>query len=547
MPNKSKDKNLSISIKYSTDVLGGVIPACIYVKQAAQRFLNDLDSTTYKYETQEVNRVITFINSLYLTEQKKPKHFILEPWQTFLISNIYGIINRETGLRKYRSAYIEMARKNGKSQIISALAIYHTLFDNDGQIVVSANSLQQARNVNFKKLKQFAKMIDPQQKYLIPYYNSIKFGGNEIIITASDPKTLDGLNASFCLIDELHEAKSNQMYNVMKSSQGGREEPIFISITTAGFDTSSFCYSLRTYCSEILSGLKKDDSQFAIIYTIDPDDDINDKEIWVKANPNLNVSVYSAFLESEVTKAENSETERAGVLVKNFNQWLRANSNDIWIADAYVDAVMKPIKVTDEAYKGLECIVGIDLSSVSDITAVSYMFPIGEEYHFFNRYYLPEDSINSNQNREMIREAAAHGYIKITDGNVVDYDIILADLLEFNEHNEITSIYYDKYNSTQFAINATEAGFYMQQFSQLAGSLNRPLKEFERLIKSDQIVIEANTLTKWMFGNVILKINIMGNYSLDKSSKQKKIDGVASIIDALGGYLESPAYGFNVY
>jgi phage terminase large subunit-like protein len=539
--------NLQVATQYANDVINNTIPSCIYVKQAAQRFLNDLNSDTYYYDEDEVNKVVSFINALQLTEQVKPKHFKLEPWQTFIVANIYGICKRETELRKYRSAYIELARKNGKSQLVTALALYHTIFDSDAQVVVSANSREQAKNVDFKKLKQFASQIDPKQKHLVHYYNSIKFKTNELIVTASDPKKLDGLNASFCLIDELHEAPDNKMYNVMKSSQGAREEPLLMTITTAGFDTESFCYSLRTYCTEILSGEKQDDSQFAIIYTIDPDDKLENKEVWLKANPNLDVSVYSNFLEAEVNKAINNETERSGVAVKNFNVWMKSNTEEIWIPEVYINGAMADITHSDLTFNDYECVVGVDLSSVSDITAVSYMFEIDGMFYFLNDYYIPEYSISSNYNREMYKEAAQFGHINITEGNVVDYDLILKHIQRKHEVHNVKSIYYDKYNATQFAINATEAGFYMNEFSQLAGNLNKPLKEFERLIKSDRVIIQRNPITKWMLNNVVLKINQMGNYSIDKSSKNKKIDGVAAMIDALGGYISAPNYSFNVW
>ena len=534
--------NLDISIKYANDVISGEVPACLYVKQAAQRFLNDLNGDIYYYDNEQVDKVVAFVNALYLTEQVKPKHFLLEPWQTFIVANIYGICRIDNQLRKYRSAYIELARKNGKSQLVTALALYHTIFDTDAQVVVSANSREQARNVDFKKLKQFATQLDPKQKHLVHYYNSIKFNSNELIVTASDPKRLDGLNASFCLIDELHEAPDNKMYNVMKSSQGAREEPLLMTITTAGFDTESFCYLLRTYCTEILSGEKTDDSQFAIIYTIDPEDQIEDKDIWLKANPNLNISVYQNFLESEVNKAVNNESERSGVAVKNFNCWMKNNSTETWIPESYISASMDNIQFDNDIFKGMDCVVGVDLASVSDITAVSYLFIKEDKFYFLNDYYIPELSVSTNINREMYKEAAQFKHITITEGNVIDYDYILNDIKIKNELHNVTAIYYDRYNSTQFAIAATEAGFYMQQFSQLAGSLNKPLKEFERLIKSDKVVIQKNPITKWMINNVVLKINHMGNYSIDKSSKNKKIDGVAAMMDALGGLLSSPNY-----
>jgi phage terminase large subunit-like protein len=538
-----------IADQYVQAVTDGSIKACVYVKQAADRFRADVtDHPDYYYDPLEVNRVIKFIGSLNLTEQARPKKFRLESWQTFIVCNLYGIKQRADHKRKYRNAYIELARKNGKSQLATALSIYHLLMDNDAQVIVSANSKDQAKNVDFKKVKQFSRQLDPKEKHLIPYYTSIKFGDSELIVTASDASKLDGLNASFCLIDELHEAPDNKMYNVLKSSQGSREEPLFVTITTAGFNTESFCYQLRTYCTDILSGMKTDNKQFAIIYTLDADDDFTDEDIWIKANPNLNVSVLADFLRTEVQKAVNNSAERAGVIVKNFNRWLKANTMDIWIDDQIVTDSMQDIKMTDEMFSEMECIVGIDLAAVSDIAAVSYLFNIGGLLYYFNSYYIPEDSVNTSINIQSWREAGANGEINITQGNVCDFDIILADLINVRDNMgiNIKGLYYDKFNSTQFIINATENGFKCVPFSQMPGSLNRPLKEFERRIKSGGVVIQRNTITRWMLSNVVLVVNKMGNYSIDKSSRSKKIDGVAAMIDAFGGLLDNPIYNFDV-
>ena len=233
---------------------------------------------------------------------------------------------------------------------------------------------------------------------------------------------LDGLNTSFALIDELHEAPNNLMYNVIKSSMGSREQPLFVVITTAGFDVSSFCYQLRSYCCDILQDIAEDESQFAIIFTLDEDDDYTNKDCWIKANPNLNISVYPDFIESEVNKAVNFEAERNGVLVKNFNKWLKASTEDDWLEEKYVVDAMQDVTMSDDCFNGLDCWCGVDLSSVSDVAAVSYMIQLDSKLYFFNDYYIPEDSVNTNINKDMFRNAGANGHINVTSGNVCDYD-----------------------------------------------------------------------------------------------------------------------------
>ena len=544
---KVQDLNKDISIQYSLDVINRIIPGCSYLKQSCQRFLTDLKNPLYYYDGIEVDKVILFINTLYLTEQKTPKHFFLEPWQTWLICNLYGLIKHSDGFRKYRGGYIELARKNGKSQILTALAMYDLIFGTDSQVIISANSLRQVKDVDFKKVKMFSDQLDRKQKHLIQYYNSIKFGTSELLVTATSPDKLDGLNPSFILIDEFHEAKDNKMYSVFRSALGSRDEPMFLIITTSGFDTESFCYQLRNYFIEVLNGSKTDEEQFIVIYTIDPGDDITKKSTQIKANPNLNVSLKQSFLDGEINKALNNEIEKPGIMVKHFNVWLQNKSIESWLTESTIVKSLQPIDINEDRFRGLECWVGIDLSSVSDITSVSYMIQLDEYIYFFNDYYIPEDSMSTNLNRELYKEAASNGHIKITEGNVVDYDIILEDIMKRNMYNPIQEIGYDRWNSTQFIINGTNQGLNLKPFSQTAGSLNKPLKDFEKLMKSELMVLQLNPLTRWMLGNCTLKINHMGNYSIDKSSRSKKIDGVASMITCLGNWLESPRYSFNIY
>jgi len=539
--------NKEIAVQYANDIINEIIPACIYVKQSCKRFLSDLENPLYYYNDEEVNAVVAFINSLYLTEQTTKQHFLLENWQTFIVVNIYGLFKVSTNTRKIKYSYIECSRKQGKSQFVNALALYHLIFDTDSQVIISANSKDQAKNVDFKKCKQYASQLDRSKKHIKHYYNSLRYRDSELIVTASDASKLDGLNTSFAIIDELHEAPNNLMYNVIKSSMGSREQPLFIVITTAGFDTSSFCYQLRSYCTDVLNGIAEDESQFVIIYTLDETDDYTNQNCWIKANPNLNISVRKDFLESEVNKAVNFEAERNGVLVKNFNKWLKSNSEDDWINEKYVVEAMADISINDDRFKELDVYVGVDLSSISDITAITYMIPDNNIIYFFNQYYVPEDSINSNVNKDMFRNAAANGHLNITSGNVVDYDRILEDILKVNNSHAIQLVSYDKWNSTQFAIDATQSGLKLIPYSQTAGSLNKPIKEFQKLIMSGGIVLEKNILTKWMISNVVVKQNHMGNLSIDKSSRSKKIDGLASILNSLGSFLDSPRYSYEVH
>lgn len=531
--------NLLKAKKYAYNVTRNNIPASNITKLACKRFTADLKKDNYYYDAEAVDEVISFLNQLYLTEQATPKHFILEDWQTFIIANIYGIKRKDTKRRKYRYVYIEVPRKNGKSFLINSLAIYHLLFDNDAQIVVSANSREQAKNVDFKLIKKLTSQLDIKQKHIKQYYNSVKFQDSEIIVTASDSMRLDGLNCSVAIVDELHASPDSSMYDVLKSSQGSRQEPLLLTITTAGFEQNSFCYQLRDYCVKVLNEEVEDEAQFALMYTLDENDDIEDKQNWNKANPNLDVSVFSHFIESEVKKAIQNPIERAGVVVKNFNVWLQANSELQYIDETYVKKTMKPFSI-DEVVKDkqyIELFVGVDLASTSDITAISAMFIVDSKHYFKNYLFIPEDSVNTKKNVKWYRQMAELGHIYITSGNVTDYDYITKKILEINDIKYVRQIFYDSWNATQFAIDAQERGLSLTPFSQGNQSMNKPTKELSRLIMSEQCTIDENPVIQWMFNNAIVK-ETNRNIRVDKTKKANKIDGIYAMLNALGGYMD---------
>ncbi len=531
-----KVDNFESVIKYANGVVDGSITACSYVVKAAKRFLADLESDEYYFDKNAFDLIVNFIQILNLNTAEANKKFILEDWQKFLIANIYGIKRAEDNKRKYTYVYIEIPRKNGKSELIAALSLYHLIFDNNATITVSANSREQAKNVDFKKIKAFAKQLDNKEKHLVPYFNSLKFfdKGNEIIVTSSDSNRLDGLNISTAIIDELHAAPDSSVYDVIKSAMGAQSEPLLIVITTAGFNPDGFCYSLRSHIANVLSGIVKDEAQFGIIYTLDEGDDFTDEKNWVKANPNLNVSLTKSFLKSEVNKAKVNFSEGTGIKVKNFNLWQKKSSTESWIPDVYIERAFGDLKISN--FKGAEAMVGVDLGTNTDICALSFCIKAAEGFVFFNRYYLPADSLNTKTMKQQYKNWAENGYIFLTEGNVTDYNYILNDLVEISKTLKIKQINYDKYNATQWAIDASNF-FRLKPFSQNPFNYNIPTKEFERNILMSKLKIENNPVTKWMLDNVVIKFDWNGNAKPIKVNNENKIDGVMSMLMALGGWV----------
>jgi phage terminase large subunit-like protein len=248
--------------------------------------------------------------------------------------------------------------------------------------------------------------------------------------------------------------------------------------------------------------------------------------------------VQKEYLRNQVLKAKNNTALEVGVRTKNFNQWV--SSQDIWISDELLLNSSKEIDMDN--FKDYYGYVGVDLSAVSDITALSVMIPYNDKYIFKTYYYLPQTCLANNSNCELYKKWAKQGYLRITAGNVVDYDYIKTDLQKVSSTVLISKVAYDSYNATQWAISCTEAGLPLEPFSQALWNFNRATKEFERLIKQGKIIIDNNEITRWMFRNVALKYDHNDNVKPVKNSDMQKIDGVIAMLEALGIYLNVPHY-----
>jgi phage terminase large subunit-like protein len=537
--------------QYCSDVLSDKIPSGIHLKNAVTRYLSDRQNG-WVYDEKAVNKVIKFISKLkHFAGEHAGKRFILEPWQVFIIANLFGFYNKD-GSRRFQTAYLEMARKQGKTALVAALSLYGLVEDDEAaaEILLAANSKDQAR-IAFKIVRAFAHGYDPDEKVLKRFRNDIVINdGLEdcfIKTLATDSDKLDGYNCSIGIIDEYHSAPNSQVRDVIRSSQGMRVNPLLITITTAGFDKSLPCFELRTVATEIAAGVKKDESFFGVIYSLDDKDDWKDPKTWIKSNPNLNVTVNFDFLQRQVHQAINSPGDEVGVKTKNLNIW--CDSATTWIPDEYVIKASKKLNIDD--FKGENCYIGVDLASNVDLTAVCYLFVRDEKYYFFIDYYIPIETLhvrNLHADKEMYREWVIHKYLKTTDGNVTDYDYITHDILEIEKKTNIVKIYYDKYNSTQWAIQCTEEKLPMEPFSQTIGNFNGCTKEFERLILSGRVVLDENPITRYCLRNVELRRDANANIKPNKVSEKKKIDGVIAALQALASYIiESQNIGINIY
>lgn len=415
--------------------------------------------------------------------------------------------------------------------------------EDGAEVDLAANSKEQAK-IAFSFCKTFTKQLDPKSKYLKAYRDSIllDLNNSKLKVFAADDTKLDGFNASFGLIDEFHSAKNSKVRDVIKSSMGMRQNPHLCTITTAGFDKTLPCYKLRETAIEILNELKQDDSMFIAIYSLDTGDDWTDENNWVKCAPNLNVTVTSKYIKEQVLSAINNPSEEVGVKTKTLNLW--CDVAEIWLPESYL--IKSTSKFKWEDFKDCPCYVGVDLAATSDLTAVSYMLIKDGIYYFKTDYYLPESALVEKADRELYKYWKRQGLLKVTKGNVTDYDFITNDMMNYSNIVSIQRVGYDKYNSTQWAITATDLGLPLEEYPQSLGNFNKPTREMERLILSGKAKIDNNEITRWCFKNVTLKSDHNGNVKPNKSIRAKKIDGVISMIQALGMYLDSPHFSNQI-
>lgn len=530
-------------MKYAHDVIDGKVVAGELVRLACVRFLRFLEDERYEFQPEAVERVLRFSSHLrHYTGKHAGKPFKLEPWQQFLIASIFGFFKKEDGSRLTKSVYIEIARKNGKTALAAGpLALYGLIADNEmnAEVDLAANSRDQAR-IAFSMCRAFAQGLNPKGNRLKIYRNSIEYPKtlSKMTAHAADSAKLDGHNSSMSVIDEMHEARDGRLHAVFTSSMAMRDNPLDIVITTAGFNKNGPCYELRTVCSEILHGVKTDDSQVALIYSLDETDDWKDESIWAKANPNLDVTVRRTFLREQVRKAINNPAEEVNVKTKNFNVWCDAET--VWIPDHYILQATQKLDIKD--FAGCDCWAGVDLAAVNDLTALALMIPRDDKLYYIIKYYLPEAALSESRFNILYGDWRRRGLITITPGNVTDYDYILNDLMDISNIVNLQTVAYDSWNATQFTINAEAAGLPMEPFSQALGNFNRPTSEFTRLCLGGKVVIDNNEINRYCLRNVVLKRDHNGNSKPSKQFAERRIDGVVAALEATGVYLTSPRY-----
>lgn len=542
---------------YARRVVAGAQPAAKSLRHACQRALNDLENnsskdSTYYYDEAAANRVITFFG--FLRHLKGPlanKPLALADWQIFIVSQLYGWKRRSDNYRRFRTAYIEVPRKSGKSTFCSGLALYSLIADgeNAAEVYAAATTREQARIV-FGDAQAMVKK-SPQLLEHLKCHRSVTLheaSGSKFEPLSSDAGSLEGRSPSFSVVDEVHVHKSSEVWDVLNVASGARAQPIIFAITTAGTNREGICYEIREYCLKVLDPSLdiNDDTFFAAIWGIDEGDDWRDPEVWKKANPGYGISVFPDDLERMAKQAMESPTAETNFRTKRLNQWM--SSSVAWISSQDWDATAgsrPPI----EHFAGKPCYIGLDLASVSDFASMAIIFVEDGKLYPYVSHYLPEDTV-ANANGfigNKYREWAEAGYVTTTEGNVTDLSYIEEDVLKAMSQFNVREIAYDAYGATQLSASLIDKGAPMVKFSQGIMAMSDPSKELEKAVKAKNIFHGGDPVLSWMVSNCVLYIDPNDNIKIKKESDKNKIDGVIALVMALGRLKVNGGLAKNVY
>ena len=479
------------------------------------------------------------------------KPFLLEEWQKDFIRELYGTLN-EDGTRQYRTAYVQIPRKNGKSNLSAALALAELFVGGEkgAEIYCCASSREQAKIV-FDVCKQMIKNSAVLSRSCRIYQNSIVLNDSNSFLkaVAAEAGTLHGTNSSMVIYDELHTAKNRELWDVMATSMGARREPVMMTITTAGmFDPNSICYELYSYGKKVRDKVIDDDTFLPLIYEADPDDDIQKEETWRKANPNFEISITKQYFQKMAKEAKLLPSSEISFRQLHLNQWVSSLSG--WITDAeWMDSAGE---VDIEQLRGRPCYGGLDLAQVEDVCAFVLIFPFDDVLKILPFFFVSESAVERRRNQTggSYDNFVSRGELIVTDGNSTDYDVIKKKIFECAEIFDIQSIAYDRWNSNTLINQLSEQGIETDPFGQGFISMTAPIKNAEVMVKKQQLHHGGNAMLRWMVSNVVVKKDDAENVKFSKSKAGDKIDGVVALIMAIGEKMtieKSDQSGVSVY
>ena len=495
---------------------------------------------TSHYDKKKADRAVTFIENLCHTKGKwAGTRFWLLPWQEQLIRDIFGIVKAD-GNRQFRTAFVEICKKVGKSELAAAIALYLLYADNEpsAEVYGAAADRQQA-SIVFDVARQMVEMspaLMKRSKLMSATKRIVNYGNAGFYqVLSAEVGSKHGFSISGLVFDEIHTQPNRQLYDVLtKYSSDARQNPLHFIITTAGNDRHSIAFELHTKAIDILEGRRVDPTFYPVVYGLKDDEDWEDEANWYKVNPSLGYTVDIERLRDAYREAKQNPADEITFKWLRMNMWVSSTTS--WIPDAIF---MKGNELIDmRLLEGRDCYAGLDLSSTGDITALVLIFPprnTDEKYILVPYFWVPEETIPQRVKANSVPYDIweKQGHLMATEGNVIHYDFIEKFICDLAEKYHILEIAVDRWNATHMIQNLEDSGFTMVPFGQGFASMSTPTKEFYRLLMEGQIIHAGHPVLRWMAGNVVIETDAAENIKVTKAKSKEKIDGIVASIMAL--------------
>jgi len=529
---------------YITDVLSGKIAACTFVKAACERQVRDLadsesDIYPYRFDTQAAERVCRVIEKLpHIKGPLAGRRIVLEPWQCFTLTTVFGWLSKLTGKRRFRRVYIEVPKGNGKSALSSGVAVYMLTHDGEAGVeIYSAATTRDQSKIVFgvaqAMLRKTPELV-ARAKLDVREHTINKHDMSWFRPLSSEADSLEGINPHFVCIDELHAHKSRELYDNIVTAAVKRDQPLIWSITTAGSNRAGICYEVRSYTAKLLTGTAKDEQSFGIIYSTDEADDWANQETWVKANPNWGVSVYPDAIALEAHEAIQLASKQAAFKTKHLNVWV--NADFAWLdmrkLEACVDAKLAP-----EQFTGEHCNLGLDLSSKLDLACSMKLFMKGIEskrhYYAFGLYWLPEVTIEKASNSQY-QGWNVEGRLNACPGETNDFDVIEESLRkDVKDYN--AEIDFDEWRATDITNHFISNGVSCVEIRRNdVRFFDAAMRELEIAIIEKRFHYDGDPILTWGLSNVVCHRDAVDNIFPRKERPENKIDPAIALLMALG-------------
>jgi phage terminase large subunit-like protein len=531
--------------RYINNILSDKVNHGKWIKRLCEWHQRELtESTRYMYDQAQADKYVKFIELLEFTQGKwAGNKFLLEDWQAFFISMMFGWIDKQTGLRRFKQVTLNVPKKNGKTELGAAIALACSYLDKDerGQIFMAATTQDQAA-ICFNAAKAILNRVSGLgSRYTIRQHRVI-VNKNQTYIRyiSSEAGATEGKGASVVIFDEEHLQVTNELRDNLKSGMGAREQPLFISISTAGTDKTGPYYQHIKTCKKILDGVIEDDTHLVLIYEapeINGKVDWENPEVWKIANPNWAISVLEDNFWADYIEAKNEPAKQPNFITKKLNIW--ADSASTWIDSKVWSALGHNLILED--FEGEDCYLGLDLGETGDFSALAIVFNRDGKFYVFMRFWIPEIMAGKRTKADSLKfnEWARMGFIRLTDGNSTDFTMIEEDIARLSSRFNIISLAYDAaYASMLVTRLINEWGVNCRPFKQGITSVAGPTKQMHEMILKSELLHDNNPVMNWMIANVMVWTDdANGNYKIHKGKSKNKVDGPTALVNAIGDYM----------